>query len=238
MRLTGWLFTDADNTLWDTNQVFAEAQLQLLEAVEHGVGRSYIGADRLEFVRRHDQMIAAHDHRGLKYPPQFLIKKLWAELSLGSVPEGEDAVDKILAQYFSSLSKRAELRPGVKETMGSLYSAGVNISVVSEGKQERVLELLKAHGLDGYISRTVVAEKSIALYQRLRNLAGDHVNAISVGDQLDRDIWFAKSAGLRTAYFPGGFTPGWTDQSHLEYADRTISDFSEIISMFTDGHRD
>lgn len=232
MTLSGWLFTDADNTLWDTNQVFADAQLELLAAVESGVGEAYAGKDRLEYIRRHDQAIAEKDHRGLKYPPEYLINALWADLSKDRGRADDAAVGKILPAYFASLSAQAEIRPGVKETLKTLHDAGVAISVVSEGKRERVLEALEAHHLGEYVERTVVAEKSVTLYQRLRNLAGAHSNAVSVGDQLDRDIWFAKRAGMRTAYFPGGFMPGWTDRSHIEYADKTISDFSEIVPMF------
>lgn len=231
MSVTGWLFTDADNTLWDTNRVFAEAQLGLLDAVERHSGQSARHDDRLAFVRKHDQRIAAKDHRGLKYPPAFLVQALWSDLS-GRSGAPEDVVATIVTDYFTSLSKQADLRPGVKEALPALHARKVEISVVSEGKRERVIEMLAAHGLEQYVARTVTGEKSPDMYRRMLKLTRDPAKALCVGDQLDRDIAFAKAAGLRAVYFPGGFTPEWTDQKLLVHADGTISDFRDLIPMF------
>jgi len=231
MNVNGWLFTDADNTLWDTNRVFAEAQLGLLESVEQFSGQRAHHDDRLAFVRTHDQRIAAKDHRGLKYPPAFLVQALWADLA-GKLGAPDDVVASIVADYFTNLSKQADLRPGVKEALPALHAKGVEISIVSEGKRERVLETLAAHGLEAYITRTVTGEKSADMFRRLLKLADNPVNAVVVGDQLDRDVAFAKAAGLTAVYFPGGFTPEWTDHKLLVHADATIADFRDLIPMF------
>lgn len=225
------LITDADNTLWDTNRVFADAQLMLLESVERHLGLRSHDSDRLAFVRRHDQRLAAKDHRGLKYPPAFLVQSLWTELG-GGTGAPDDVLATIVADYFSNLSKHAELRPGVKATLATLHKRGVEIIVVSEGNRDRVVGTLGAHGLDVYIARTITGEKSVDMYRRLLKLAGDPGKAICVGDQLDRDIAFAKAAGFKAVYFPGGFTPEWTDQRLLIHADAVITDFSELIPMF------
>ena len=52
------IYTDADNTLWDTDAVFREAQLGLLNDVENLSERSLSRSDRLEFLREYDQAIA------------------------------------------------------------------------------------------------------------------------------------------------------------------------------------
>lgn len=231
MGMSGWLFTDADNTLWDTNRVFAEAQLGLLESVEQFSGQRARHDDRLAFVRAHDQRIAAKDHRGLKYPPAFLVQALWADLA-GKSGAPDDVVASIVADYFTGLSKQADLRPGVKEALPALHARQVEISVVSEGKRERVIEMLAAHGLEAYVARTVTGEKSADMYRRLLKLTDDPGKALCVGDQLDRDVVFAKAAGFRTVYFPGGFTPEWTNQKHVAHADATISDFRDLLPMF------
>lgn len=44
------VFIDADNTLWDTNGVYAEAQLALLAAVESTVGQRVLARDRLGWL--------------------------------------------------------------------------------------------------------------------------------------------------------------------------------------------
>lgn len=226
------LITDADNTLWDTNRVFADAQLVLLESVERHSGQRSRVDDRLAFVRRHDQRLAAKDHRGLKYPPAFLVQSLWAELG-GMTGAPDDVVATIVADYFANLSKQVELRPSVKATLAELHKRQVEIIVVSEGNRDRVVDTLGAHGLDAYVSRTITGEKSVDMYRRLLKLAGDPAKAICVGDQLDRDIAFAKAAGFKAVYFPGGFTPEWTDQNLLIHADVTITDFGDLLPMFS-----
>lgn len=229
--MTGWLFTDADNTLWDTNRVFAEAQLGLLASVEQYAGQRAPHDDRLAFVRKHDQRIAAKDHRGLKYPPSFLVQALWSDLA-GKSGAPEDVVASIVADYFTNLSKKADLRLGVKEALSALHARQVEISVVSEGKRERVIEMLAVHDLDRYVARTVTGEKSADMYRRMLKLTDDPTRALCVGDQLDRDVAFAKAAGLRAVYFPGGFTPEWTDNKLVVHADATIADFRDLIPMF------
>jgi phosphoglycolate phosphatase-like HAD superfamily hydrolase len=62
---------------------------------------------------------------------------------------------------------------------------------------------------------------------RANRSAGD---PIMVGDQLDRDIIMAQSAGFRGVYFPGSFEPEWvrTVQATPDYV---ISSFSEILEI-------
>src|SRR5271169_1609629 len=72
------IFTDADNTLWDTNGVFVEAQLAMLRELEMATGLSAPEAeDRgLEFLRHVDQNIAASHPERLRYPPVLLARGL------------------------------------------------------------------------------------------------------------------------------------------------------------------
>jgi len=49
-----------------------------------------------------------------------------------------------------------------------------------------------------------------------------------VGDQLDRDIAPAKTAGLTTIYFPGGFKPGWHSAEEEVKPDFRIESFAEV----------
>ena len=66
------VFVDADNTLWDTNAVYAEAQLAMLTTVEQCVGRLLLVQDRLDWLRAIDQALAERHHAGLRYPPRLL----------------------------------------------------------------------------------------------------------------------------------------------------------------------
>ena len=49
------VFIDADNTLWDTDGVYADAQLALLNELEDRLGVQFPELDRLAFVRSIDQ---------------------------------------------------------------------------------------------------------------------------------------------------------------------------------------
>lgn len=75
-NVEAWIYTDADNTLWDTNAVFADAQLYLLEHAEKIAGQPTPSATPLEYLRRYDQAIAKRHHLRLRYPPALLIRAL------------------------------------------------------------------------------------------------------------------------------------------------------------------
>lgn len=68
------VFIDADNTLWDTNRVYADAQLSLLTDVERASGRRAKVDNRLGWLREIDQALAERHHAGLRYPPRLLAK--------------------------------------------------------------------------------------------------------------------------------------------------------------------
>ena len=70
------VFVDANNTLWDTDRVFANTQLRLLHDVEESLGLTWPDEDRLEFVRAADQELATLHHDGLRYPPALLVRAL------------------------------------------------------------------------------------------------------------------------------------------------------------------
>ena len=75
-RSDATVFVDADNTLWDTDQVFAGAQLAMLAETELALELKAPPQDRLAFVRAIDQAIAARHHAGLRYPPRLLVRAL------------------------------------------------------------------------------------------------------------------------------------------------------------------
>jgi putative hydrolase of the HAD superfamily len=227
-----WLVTDADNTLWDTNRVFADAQLEMLAATERAANSSVDQPDRLAFVRKLDQHLAQSDHRGLKYPPAFLVKAIWSALPSDKAAADDASLEDIVHRYLEMLGAHPQLRPGVLETLTQLKTAGVTICVLSEGKRERVLKSIADHGLDAYVTQIVTGEKTADMFRRIKRLGGPGASLVCVGDQLDRDVAFAKEAGLFAVFFPGGFTPGWIKESRLPQPDLTIDDFRQLIPLF------
>ena len=110
------IFIDADNTLWDTDTVFADAQLGLLGQVERASGRKAAVEDRLALIRSVDQALAERHHAGLRYPPHLLARGIELVLEHGYAADdaarlawrgrpdyalNKDEVERIETAYFT-----------------------------------------------------------------------------------------------------------------------------------------
>lgn len=226
----GFLVTDADNTLWDTNRVFAEAQTYILDQVEALSGIVADTSNRLAFVRCCDQAIAQTHEAGLKYPPHLLVAALVAALKVD--PLSDDKTEAIVSNYLELLGKKPRLRAGVRGAITSISEACVTIIVASEGRQDRVQQNLDEHGLTKFVDDIVTGKKSRAFFDELFARSGACAPKICVGDQLDRDIAPAKAAGFFTLYFPGGFRPSWEFSLSEEGADRVIKSYDGVKDAF------
>lgn len=243
------VFVDADNTLWDTDRVFAEAQLGLLSGVEAATGTPCPVSDRLGYVRAIDQAIAARHHAGLRYPAKLLIKATALALSgkgaveaarasrLGTAPSPLPASSEevIEARYWRALKAVPALRTGVMAGLSALQDAGCAVLIVSEAARGKVETVIAATGLEGHFTRVIEGQKRPELYRRVLRLARLPRRAFMIGDQLDRDIAPAKAAGLATIYFPGGFRPEWTPDAAEVGPEFTITDFSEAARIILAG---
>ena len=205
MNNRGFVLIDADNTLWDTNAVFAEAQLKLFEAVRAESQASEI-SDPLSFVRSIDQAIAERHHDGLRYPPRLLARALGeafrgihvataARRSLGSgVGRQQDFEREVEAVFLSDLRRVPELRRGVREGLGELRYRSIPVVILSESSREKVMATAQALGIDGLIEKTFEGKKRKRLFARFARLAGPGNEPFVIGDQLDRDIAPASAA--------------------------------------------
>lgn len=236
------LFVDADNTLWDTDRVFAEAQLALLDRIEGAIDRRSGSDDRLAFVRAVDQALAQRHHDGLRYPPRLLARAL-AEALAGlpaeraarrALLEGSAATLAASAAsdaeqaFFAAIGSGPDLRPGVEEGLADLKAAGHRLFVITEGSRAKAAQTLERLGLMQFFDRLIEGKKRPELYRRILRLAGMPANAFMIGDQLDRDIEPAKAAGLQTIYFPGGFQPKWAPDEVDCRPDFRIASFAEV----------
>ena len=211
-------FTDADNTLWDTDTIFRSAQLGLLLDVEVMVSKKCTDIDRLAYVRRIDQGIAGKHHQGLRYPSELLAQAVAYALrndnvnaaishglTGGSILSSSD-LTKIISQYKSNLESNPELRAGVHYGLSYLYEGGIPVTLVTEGQKDRISRLLVHHSLEMYVTSIVEATKTKELFSRLSKLYPKR-ECWMIGDQVDRDIEPARLAGMKAIYFPGGFLP-------------------------------
>jgi len=236
-----WIYTDADNTLWDTDALFTEAQLSLLGATEGLVGITGPKTDRLKFVREFDQAIARRHHAGLRYPPALLVRSLTVGLR-GTTPEA--AAQEVVAEgsrpstteaealeaYARILSGVPPLLSGVREGLVLAQQNDSPVYVVTEGPLELVQSRLRALNVERFTAGALSAAKSPDLYARLRQRAAPR-QAAMIGDQLDRDIRFAREGGLKTILIRGRFRPSWTDGADVVHADQVATDFLQAIQF-------
>jgi putative hydrolase of the HAD superfamily len=240
------VFVDADNTLWDTNRIYADAQLALLAEVERACGQHAKADDRLAWLRQIDQALAERHHAGLRYPPRLLakatalvlkgedistaVRMAWSGGRVGSQLD-ENIAFQMESAFLSRLKMLPSLRNGVAEGLRALHKGGCRIIVLTEGGRDKVLSLLEHYGLTGLVTRVIEARKESRLFKRVVALARQPAMAFMIGDQLDRDIAPAKAAGLTTIFIPGGFQPKWQPDESAVEPDRKVQEFSQAAAF-------
>jgi putative hydrolase of the HAD superfamily len=233
------LFTDADNTLWETNAVWARAQLVLLRDMEQVADAPAPAADDdgLAYLRAVDQRIAAVHPDGNRYPPLILGRALRFALSGDTADDAarralrDEAPDEALAaavgRFTAGIRAVPELRPGVRQALGALHAQRVPVVIVTETGRSHCKMLVAAHGLGSFVTRIECEKKTPELYARLRQPNG---RPMMVGDQLDRDIAYAQPAGYETVFYPGGFQPYWLASVKVE-PDHRIHRYDEVVAL-------
>lgn len=238
------IYTDADNTLWDTNGVYEAAQRGLLTQIEELVGDRSSASDRLAFIRDYDQAIASIHHDHLRYPPDLLARALM--LGIRGTPSAEAARQVVRAGPLPDTERAAQafhwmlqhsppLLAGVREGLQLAADRGTAIYVVTEGPKERVARTLQQHGVEQFVSQILSATKTIDLYRRLKKL-GDGAPIAMVGDQLDRDIRPAREAGMLAVWVPSAFLPKWHDAESTTAASFTAENFLDAITWLLEKH--
>jgi putative hydrolase of the HAD superfamily len=244
------IYTDADNTLWDTDGLFAEAQLLLLSAAEQITQQKCKASSRLEFVRSYDQAIAAKHHAHLRYPPALLLRALEEGLHGGTA---EETASKVLAQGYEPthaeavaltqhsalLSRLPTLLSSVREGLDLARSRQIPVYVVSEGPIELLRSRLQALHIDELTDGALSVTKSRYLYERLLRRAAS-ATSFMIGDQADRDVRLAREAGMHAILVPGRFRPRWMNDKDAELADAVVENFQaaiEYVVSLLDGYK-
>jgi len=238
-RLSVWLYTDADNTLWDTNAVFAEAQLQLLRKAEVVAGRVAPTTSRLEYLRRYDQAIARSHHARLRYPPALLFKALI--LGLQGLPDKVAAAQVVssgallseheaeaVQEFQQEILGTPPLLPKVMAGLKRIHALGVPIYIITEGPVDVARERVRGLGIEHFTNGVLSATKTRELYLRLAEKASP-LHPIMIGDQADRDIRLPHSADFTTVLVRSDFRPEWISDDDSALADAIVPDFESAI---------
>lgn len=233
------IFTDADNTLWDTDAVYAAAQVSLLRNIEKIVNiQGPAGVDDgLAFVRDIDQRIAAHHPDHLRYPPELLAHAVRSALASGdskrvaafeSKGSGDESLVSVTNLFIDQIRKIPELRQGVIQVFDLVKDTKIPVTVVTEERKDRCLKLLEFHNLIGSVSQVISMRKTNDSFLQLKQSV-DGCRVFMVGDQVDKDIRPAHAAGFETFYFPSGFRPFWSVDPNDNEA-HVISRYDEILA--------
>ena len=239
------LFTDADNTLWDTNAVFIAAQLAMLSDLESITGRQTPASeDRgLTFLRGVDQRIAAVHPEHLRYPPVLLARGLTLALEGANADQAamqalhcggivDLQTQRVVERFVDHLRRVPSLRDSVIKGLEAAAMAAVPVTVVSEERLERCHHLIAAHGLGHLIGEVLSIRKTVDAFHDLKTLSGV-ARPLMVGDQIDRDIKPPRQAGFETFLFASAFVPYWNADAH-SIAHHRISRYDELTPFFID----
>jgi putative hydrolase of the HAD superfamily len=217
------LIFDADDTLWDSNIHFLEAEAHFVaELVAAGGGETEMVREAIRL--RELEIIRSHGYG--REPFVVLMRMVAAEL----VPRHSrdtlgDAVERIAAHF---LERECALLPDVEPTLKEL-AARHHLTLFTKGHPHEQLRKLERSGLRGHFSHVEVPpEKDEAAYRQLVEAAAlNRSRTFMIGNSPRSDINPALRAGLRAVFIPHPHT--W----ELEHEEVDLNDERvTVISNF------
>jgi putative hydrolase of the HAD superfamily len=213
------LIFDADDTLWDSNIHFLEAEARFIAALA-AAGGGETAAVRTAIRRREPEIIESHGYG--REPFVALMRMVAAELAPPRARETLGAeIERIAADF---LERECELLPDVEPTIVEL-AARHRLTLFTKGQPREQLRKLERSGLRRHFSHVeVTPEKDEAAYWRLVETAAlDRARAFMIGNSPRSDINPALRAGLRAVFIPHPHT--W----ELEHEEVDLND--ERVTM-------
>ncbi len=224
------LIFDADDTLWDSNVHFLEAEAEIVELLSI---RGLTGAQIRAAIRRHELDIITEMGYGRR-PYVLAVQRTIREL----LPlDGYEAVALEVERIGGRLMDRpCPLLPGVEPTLRELAGRH-RLLLFTKGQPEEQMAKLERAGLRSLFARVgIPLEKDEAAYRLLLAQAElDPGRTFMIGNSPRSDINPALRAGLRGAVFiPHPHT--WElEQEDLEVRDSrvtTLTSFSGLLELF------
>lgn len=238
------ILLDGDNTLWDTNRVFADAQQELLLELTNR-GLRVDSAQGLSELRKLDQQLIKLLGRS-----EYDFVLLWRALVNSYSEENNDlqsvvhtpvlGEDKVIEKFMQKLKAFPELLPGVLESVNYLKkslssSTGVVFGIFSEGDPGRLQKTLEYHkDLSALMDFIAIGPKTPEHYRDIINRqSASPKRAYMIGDSLQKDIQAAQVAGYYTVFIPSNYTEqnyGVALNIHPEY---TVTHLGEVAKIIT-----
>ena len=225
------LIFDADDTLWDSNIHFLEAEQAFVAAVrELGIEAEASAVTNL--IRQCElEIIKSHGYGRRPYV-QALHQTLEALAAMEVCELMRAEVERIGERL---LERHCELLPGVEPTLADLATRH-RLLLFTKGQPDEQLRKLERSGLAPLFSRVEVpAEKDPPAYQRLIESAElEPALTFMIGNSPRSDINPALKAGLRAVYIPHPHT--WVlEQETVDLSDQRVimlPDFPSLLEVF------
>lgn len=241
---------DADNTLWNTNSVFHDAQVAMLSVLATE-GMFDDPDERVDELREVDRRLMEAMGRN-EYDFRALAEALIYVYRDGAGVE--QAVEKVRTKHrrgenYSSLAERAfdqfsralervpPLFPDVLDTLRGMNEQDHVITVLfSEGDEERIHRILDDHDgiADSYFDIISIIHKKVpAAFADLRaevsaNLSHPADIYLMVGDSISSDIRPANEAGFISVYKPGDFMKHEEPDEPIDQPDFVIETIADV----------
>lgn len=225
------LIFDADDTLWDSNIHFLEAQRDFVEVL------SRIGvSDQAEIhssIRRHELRII--EDMGYGRRPYVMALHRVAE-ELAPTHHYDSVRDELMRIGDRLLDRRCELLPGVEPTLHELARRH-RLLLFTKGQPDEQMRKLERSGLAPLFDRVgIPLEKDPMAYRLLLAQAQlDPARTVMIGNSPRSDINPALKAGLRAAvYIPHPHT--WElEHEELDETDHRVMKipiFPHLLQVF------
>ncbi len=251
------LIFDADNTLWDTNAIFHDAQLALLGVLaQHGV----LSDPEAQFktLRTIDQELvhqlgrAEYDFKvlALALIYYFSQKMTVTEVAHTAIhtssvsQELSKIIDKAHQAFIEELKRTPKLYPDTIPVLTAIRRSTSDQfllfqAILSEGNPERLERIIEAYGMRkrGLFDEIIITPKNKDAFEKVKQLGlahfhdvdkGSHIPMVLIGDSLRNDIKFANQAGFITVYKPSLFKGLEAPDMPDETPNYTIKSLSEL----------
>jgi putative hydrolase of the HAD superfamily len=224
------IFFDLDNTLWDYKANMKETFFEII----HELNLLQVQENFDEFVNRfeinNDKYWVAY-RNGL-INKEFLRSKRFSD-TLESVGIHDDSIVNRMADlYHQRVSRKANLFPGVHETLAYLKEK-YQLYIITNGFVEIQTNKLESSELSIYFNRIFMAEVTgfqkpdkRFFYYALSSVNAKKSESIMVGDDLEADIMGAKKAGIDQVYFN---PTGIIHEISTTYEIRSIDELKNIL---------
>jgi putative hydrolase of the HAD superfamily len=224
------LIFDADDTLWDSNIHFLEAEASFIESLALADIRD---RDAIRATMRRHELRVIESHGYGRRPYIMALHRVAIELAQ---PHHHDNLRAEVERIAGKLVDRhCELMPGVEATLAEL-SRRHRLLLFTKGDPGEQLRKLDRSGLRPLFSRIgVPAEKHTENYRLLIAQAGlDPARTYMIGNSPRSDINPALKAGLRAVFIPHPHT--WEleheDIDHTNERVVTIATFPQLREVF------